>query len=95
MYFPGRAATIHYRPPGANATTKPSGVLGQVKAALSRSTFHDTTIGHLGILHPSVLEKFEISYPCSALEFNLEPFTKELQESFAADGPVALGKPAH
>ena len=39
--------------------------------------------GVLGILHPTVLEKFEISYPCSALEFNLEPFKKELQTPFA------------
>jgi phenylalanyl-tRNA synthetase beta chain len=31
-------------------------------------------IGRLGILHPGVLEKFEIGYPCSALEFSLEPF---------------------
>ncbi|CAE6442265.1 unnamed protein product [Rhizoctonia solani] len=34
-------------------------------------------IGSLGILHPSVLEKFEIPYPCSALEFDLAPFVKE------------------
>ncbi|CAE6424407.1 unnamed protein product [Rhizoctonia solani] len=34
-------------------------------------------IGSLGILHPSVLEKFEIPYPCSALEFDLVPFVKE------------------
>ena len=31
-------------------------------------------IGRLGVLHPSVLEKFEIGYPCSALEFSLELF---------------------
>ena len=36
----------------------------------------DLEIGTLGVLHPTVLEKFEISYPCSALEFNLEPFKK-------------------
>ncbi len=32
------------------------------------------TIGAFGIVHPEVLEKFEISYPCSCLEINLEPF---------------------
>jgi phenylalanyl-tRNA synthetase beta subunit len=58
-YFPGRAATIYYRAPGASATT---GVLGAVRSALSRSTFHDRAIGTLGVLHPSVLEKFEIGY---------------------------------
>jgi phenylalanyl-tRNA synthetase beta chain len=37
-------------------------------------------LGTLGILHPSVLMNFEIPYPCSALEFNLEPFLKEGKE---------------
>ncbi|KAL7271584.1 phenylalanine--tRNA ligase subunit beta [Rhizina undulata] len=32
------------------------------------------TIGTFGILHPSVLEKFEIPYPVSTLEMNLESF---------------------
>lgn len=31
-------------------------------------------VGTFGILHPHVLTKFEISFPCSALEINLEPF---------------------
>lgn len=46
--------------------------LTTIKAALG--AVKDAEIGTLGILHPSVLEKFEIGYPCSALEFNLEPF---------------------
>ncbi|CAG8616630.1 19868_t:CDS:2, partial [Racocetra fulgida] len=29
-------------------------------------------IGSFGILHPNVLEKFEVTFPCSAVEFNLE-----------------------
>lgn len=37
-------------------------------------------LGTLGILHPGVLANFEIPYPCSALEFNLEPFLKEGKE---------------
>lgn len=37
-------------------------------------TDSDAQIGVLGILHPSVLGKFEITYPCSAVEFSLEPF---------------------
>ncbi|KAI4960801.1 hypothetical protein J4E86_002426 [Alternaria arbusti] len=32
------------------------------------------TIGVFGILHPSVLQKFELPYPVSTLEFNLEIF---------------------
>lgn len=47
-----------------------------IKAALH--TPGDQEIGLLGILHPTVLEKFEIPYPCSALEFTLEPFKKEM-----------------
>ena len=31
-------------------------------------------IGSLGILHPEVLAHFEINYPGSAVEINLEPF---------------------
>lgn len=37
-------------------------------------------LGMLGILHPTVLANFEIPYPCSALEFNLEPFLKQGKE---------------
>jgi phenylalanyl-tRNA synthetase beta chain len=31
-------------------------------------------IGSFGILHPEVLANFEINYPGSAVEINLEPF---------------------
>ncbi len=31
-------------------------------------------IGSFGILHPDVLTAFQINYPGSALEINLEPF---------------------
>ncbi|KAF8466945.1 hypothetical protein BDZ91DRAFT_724489 [Kalaharituber pfeilii] len=34
----------------------------------------ESVIGSFGILHPTVLEKFELPYPVSALEFNLEVF---------------------
>lgn len=37
-------------------------------------------LGLLGILHPKVLTNFAIPYPCSALEFNLEPFLKAGKE---------------
>ena len=36
--------------------------------------YQSKVIGCFGILHPQVLEKFEINYPCSCLEINLEPF---------------------
>jgi len=67
MFFPGRAASIFYRPPPA-----------QRSANIQR----DLKIGSLGILDPSVLEKFEISFPCSALEFTLEPFKKAMHKDW-------------
>ena len=36
--------------------------------------YKDKVIGSFGIVHPTVLEKFEIQYPCSALEIDIEPF---------------------
>lgn len=76
MYFPGRAATIYYRAPSSK-----KGALADIKQEV-QAALHinkDLAIGALGILHPTVLEKFDIGYPCSALEFNLEPFKKEMQ----------------
>ncbi|XP_053164655.1 phenylalanine--tRNA ligase beta subunit isoform X2 [Hemicordylus capensis] len=32
------------------------------------------SIGNLGVLHPDVVSKFELTMPCSALEITLEPF---------------------
>ena len=43
---------------------------GRQAAVLSQGR----TIGRFGIVHPDVLEKFEIPYPVSALELNLQPF---------------------
>ena len=72
-YFPGRAATIYYRPgPTSQKHSGLAAIKEGIKSALcSRS---DIELGSIGILHPSVLEKFEIPYPCSALEITLEPF---------------------
>ncbi|XP_038271395.1 phenylalanine--tRNA ligase beta subunit isoform X2 [Dermochelys coriacea] len=32
------------------------------------------SIGKLGVLHPDVITKFELTMPCAALEINIEPF---------------------
>ncbi|XP_013872115.1 phenylalanine--tRNA ligase beta subunit [Austrofundulus limnaeus] len=32
------------------------------------------SVGHLGVLHPDVINRFELTMPCSALEIDLEPF---------------------
>ncbi|KAK0453433.1 phenylalanyl-tRNA synthetase subunit beta [Armillaria borealis] len=75
-YFPGRAATIYYRPPQVK-----HGVLTDLKHKVETALHakRDVELGTLGVLHPSVLEKFDIGYPCSAVEFTLEPFKKEMQ----------------
>lgn len=74
-YFPGRAATIYYRPP-LQKTPKTGGLADELKNSLHTNQDRDIVIGTLGVLHPTVLEKFEITYPCSALEFNMEVFLK-------------------
>jgi phenylalanyl-tRNA synthetase beta chain len=43
-------------------------------ALAGKATGSDLEIGVLGILHPEVLAKFEIDYPCSSIEFDLQPF---------------------
>ncbi|KAH8106164.1 phenylalanyl-tRNA synthetase [Cristinia sonorae] len=86
-FFPGRAATIYYRAPprsppafDAPVTTSTSSVATTVKRAVESAlhTTSDVEIGSLGILHPTVLENFELSFPCSALELTLEPFKAEM-----------------
>ncbi len=77
-FFPGRAATIIYRA-GPAAEGQGSG------ANRSQREEKDVEIGKLGILHPSVLEKFEIGYPCSALEFSLEPFKAKMSTMWTND----------
>ncbi|KAJ7094640.1 hypothetical protein B0H15DRAFT_132061 [Mycena belliarum] len=79
MFFPGRAATIYYRAPPVKETQS---TMSSVKQELE-SILHieqDMKLGTLGILHPTVLEKFDIGYPCSSLEFTLEPFKKKTQK---------------
>ncbi|KAJ3130440.1 hypothetical protein HK098_000005 [Nowakowskiella sp. JEL0407] len=36
--------------------------------------FNNIVIGSFGIVHPIVLKNFEIPFPCSAVEINIEPF---------------------
>ncbi|KAJ7228532.1 hypothetical protein GGX14DRAFT_613406 [Mycena pura] len=82
MFFPGRAATIFYRPP-----PEKDSVLSKVERSV-QSALHlesDMTLGTLGILHPTVLEKFDIGYPCSTLEFTLEPFKKQMPKMWTND----------
>ncbi|KDQ20712.1 hypothetical protein BOTBODRAFT_26731 [Botryobasidium botryosum FD-172 SS1] len=77
-FFPGRAANIYYRSPASVTRTDSD---GKPTSFVSE----DLNIGILGILHPSVLQNFEISYPCSALEFTLEPFLTEIRSVWDDD----------
>jgi len=66
----------------ASPKDKPQSTLETIKASvaavLPSKSPRDVEIGKLGILHPTVLQNFEIPYPCSSLEFDLEPFKKEI-----------------
>ncbi|KAJ3989672.1 phenylalanyl-tRNA synthetase subunit beta [Lentinula detonsa] len=78
MFFPGRAATIYYRAPPQKRNSTLERLKKDAKAVLH--VHDDIVLGTMGILHPSVLEKFDIQYPCSAVEFTLDPFKKEMQK---------------
>ncbi|RCI13716.1 hypothetical protein L249_7959 [Ophiocordyceps polyrhachis-furcata BCC 54312] len=47
---------------------------GHAAAVFLRLGGRDRRVGEFGILHPTVLERFDIRYPVSALEINLEVF---------------------
>jgi phenylalanyl-tRNA synthetase beta chain len=86
-YLPGRGAKVYLRPKPsipaselADPTPSPpvksnplSTIAESLKSALPGSKSRDIVIGSLGILHPSVLGKFELSRPCSTLEIDVEP----------------------
>ncbi|GFZ43294.1 Phenylalanine--tRNA ligase beta subunit, partial [Saitozyma sp. JCM 24511] len=63
-------------PSTAPSATGPLHTLAEnLKAALPNSVKYaerDMVIGSLGILHPSVLDKFELGRPCSSLEIDVE-----------------------
>lgn len=52
---------------------------GQSQSALMRKLQQsgaggDLEVGRIGVLHPEVLTAYELNYPISAMEFNLEVF---------------------
>lgn len=58
---------------------EPKSALETISSALKSvlpgsSNIEDLAIGSLGILHPSVLERYSIVNPCSSVEINVEPF---------------------
>lgn len=47
---------------------------GHAATIYLRLNDQESTIGVFGILHPTVLERFELRYPVSTLEVNIEAF---------------------
>ena len=68
-FFPGRAASVFLR-----RTSPKGGALETLKHTFESALgVADVRLGTLGVLHPEVIGHFEIPYPCSSLELNLEP----------------------
>lgn len=40
----------------------------------AKIVYRNATIGRIGVLHPKVLQAYEITNPCSVFEINIEPF---------------------
>nr|ODO02713.1 phenylalanine-tRNA ligase, beta subunit [Cryptococcus depauperatus CBS 7855] len=81
-YLGGRAAHVFYRPkPTAKTTLSFKSPLQSfvfdIKSALpsAKGTVweKDINIGSLGVLHPTVLNNFDLVRPCSSLEIDIEP----------------------
>lgn len=65
--------------PSSTASSEVPSTFDHLKQTLSgalpgANSARDICIGSIGILHPSVLEKFELDFPCSTVEFDLKPF---------------------
>lgn len=55
-------------------TLDPTYFAGHAATVHARIAGKEQVIGTFGILHPTVLEKFELKYPVSTLELNIEVF---------------------
>ncbi|KAI4205329.1 MAG: hypothetical protein LQ346_001477 [Caloplaca aetnensis] len=60
---------------------------GHAAAIHLRIAGKEQVIGVFGILHPTVLEKFELRYPVSTLEMNIEVFLLEQQAEASPSPP--------
>ncbi|KAI3354502.1 hypothetical protein L3Q82_019019 [Scortum barcoo] len=50
---------------------------------------HGKSVGRLGVLHPDVINRFELTMPCSAVEMDIEPFLGHTAEiSLTHDVPM-------
>lgn len=71
-FLSGRGASIYLRPKDTPQTAS-SSPLHTIKSIARALPGQDLNIGTLGVLHPAVMSSYEIAFPCSSLEFNLEP----------------------
>jgi len=56
--------------------------------------YEGAEVGAFGIVHPEALEAFEVAFPVSALELNLEPFCldqggESLMSAMTSDVPAS------
>ncbi|GAA5866992.1 hypothetical protein JCM8547_008401 [Rhodosporidiobolus lusitaniae] len=58
----------------ASALPAVGAVAESLSAPATKVGARDVKIGELGILHPTVLQAYELDFPCSTLEFDVEPF---------------------
>jgi len=63
---PTRSKNFYYLKPSEDPTFFPG--------ARADVMLNDVKIGVMGIVHPNVLANFEIPFPCSAVEIDIEPF---------------------
>lgn len=43
------------------------------KVVMTKADGTDVELGMYGVLHPTVLENYDLSYPCSVVEMDIEP----------------------
>lgn len=56
--------------------------------------YDGAVVGAFGVVHPEALEAFEVAFPVSALELNLEPFCvdqsgESLMSAMTSDVPAS------
>lgn len=66
--------TATQKPKSAAFSIRPSAHATYFPGRQADVLYNGKPIGSFGIVHPLCLEKFELSYPCSCLEINIEPF---------------------
>lgn len=59
-YFAGRQANIYLQSNAGSSTAEQQG--------------SELCVGKFGVIHPEVLGNFDIPFPVSAIELNIEPF---------------------